>query len=137
MRLQTMVVLFCAGALLACASEEEIPATAGGTQEPAPEEAAVAPIPADEEAVVIGHLAQRARLITIYAGDHGALYTIAGADGEVLAEKIDEQQLEAMYPDLHRDLKTAIAADDASLAVDAREPITVPGDERGGSDGSD
>jgi hypothetical protein len=64
---------------------------------------------------VIGHLERREVKITIYTGNNGPLYSIMNKDGAVLADKINDQQLQAKYPELYRDLKTGIAGNDASL----------------------
>lgn len=74
--------------------------------------------PQKDESVIIGHLGKRDTIITIYAGQEGCLYTVKKKDGTVVAEKIDDKQLQAKHPDIYRDLKTGIAGSDASLMKD-------------------
>ena len=82
-----------------------------------------------DEDMLIGYLEKHGQVIAIYAGDEGPLYTIKTKDGEVIAEKIDEKQLQAKHPDLYRDLKSAVAGNDASLNKSAREPVVIFDDE--------
>lgn len=77
---------------------------------------------------VIGHLEKGGQVITIYAGEKGPLYTIKTKTGEVIAEKIDDTQLQARLPNLYRDLKNAVAGNDASLIESERELVVIIGD---------
>ena len=76
---------------------------------------------------VIGHLEKRGQVITIYAGEKGPLYTVKTKEGKIIAEKIDDTQLQARLPDLYRDLKSAVAGNDASLIGGEHEPVVIIG----------
>ena len=81
------------------------------------------------EEMLIGYLEKNGQIIAIYAGDEGPLYTIKTRKGEVVAERIDEKQFQAKHPGLYRDLKSAVAGNDASLNESAREPVVMFKDE--------
>ena len=81
------------------------------------------------EEMLIGYLEKNGQIIAVYAGDEGPLYTIKTKDGTIVAEKIDEKQLQAKHPDLYRDLQSAVAGNDASLNESARKPVVIFDDE--------
>ena len=66
-------------------------------------------------APVIGHLESRDRIITITKGPKGPLYTVKTKDGKIIAKKIDEKNLQAKYPDIYHQIKSGVAANDATL----------------------
>ena len=84
-------------------------------------------VSAGEEMPVIGHLEKSGQIITIYAGEKGPLYTVKTKEGKIIAEKIDDTQLQARLPDLYRDLKSAVAGNDASLIGGEHEPVVIIG----------
>lgn len=71
-----------------------------------------------KSAPVIGYLETRNQQITMKAG---GLYTIYTKDGEVLAEDVTLQQLEATNPSLHEILEQAIAANGRIQDVSPRD----------------
>ena len=66
-------------------------------------------VSASGDHVVIGYLEKRDRVITIKAGPHGTLYSVATKDGEVLFENLSAEQLKAEAPEIHDLLETGIA----------------------------
>ena len=66
-------------------------------------------VSANGDHVVIGYLEKRGRVITIKAGPHGTLYSVATKDGKVLFEDFSAEQLKAEAPEIHDLLETGIA----------------------------
>jgi hypothetical protein len=66
-------------------------------------------VPANSDHVVIGYLEKRDRVITIKAGPHGALYSVATKEGKVLFENLSAEQLKAKAPEIHDLFETGIA----------------------------
>ena len=70
---------------------------------------------ASTEQAVIGHLQSRNRIVTVTRGPKGVFYTIKTKDGKTLATKLGEKDLQAKYPDVYYQIKSGVAANDATL----------------------
>jgi hypothetical protein len=65
--------------------------------------------------VVIGYLQTRDKIVTISRGPKGAVYTIKTTDGKTLAARLNEKRLQAKYPEIYNQIKSGLAANDATL----------------------
>lgn len=76
--------------------------------EPAQHVHAVAP---EDPGAELMRLQMRDHVITVHsAGDVGRTFTVASADGTVLASGIDADELARAFPDLHRELEVMTAS---------------------------
>jgi hypothetical protein len=64
---------------------------------------------------VIGHMERRDTIVTIHAAKDGPRYTVRAKDGSLIVERLTEKELQAKLPDVHRDIKTGVAGNDAIL----------------------
>lgn len=64
---------------------------------------------------VIGYLHTRDKIVTIVREPNGTVYTIKTKSGKTLATRIREEDLQAKYPDVYRQVKDGRAGNDATL----------------------
>jgi hypothetical protein len=69
----------------------------------------------DRKYVVIGSLQTRDKVVTISQGAKGIVYTIKTKDGKTVAKELTEKDLQAKYPGVYRQIKSGLAANDATL----------------------
>ena len=65
--------------------------------------------------VVIGSLQSRDKVVTISQGPKGIVYTIKTKDGKTVAKELNEKDLQAKYPGIYHQVKSGLAANDATL----------------------
>ena len=62
-----------------------------------------------DEALPIGQLQTSEHWIVIHSATDGLVYTVKTHDGVVVDEQLTEQRFIALYPDLHKMVRNAIA----------------------------
>ena len=67
--------------------------------------------PADDEALSIVELAFRDHIVTIASSPQGPLFSVRTTSGEILSEKLTEDQLLAAHPKLHSHIRSSYASD--------------------------
>ncbi len=75
---------------------------------------------------VIGYLESRDKIVTIFKGPNGAVYTIKTKDGKTLDTKLSEKNLQAKYPTLYNQVKHGLAGNDATLRQTQQVPVPAP-----------
>ena len=65
--------------------------------------------------VVLGSLQSRDKVVTISQGPKGIVYTIKTKDGKTVAKELNEKDLQAKYPGIYHQIKSGLAANDATL----------------------
>lgn len=83
---------------------------------------------AAEGELPIAHLMFRDFIVTLMSSEEGPLYTVSAKDGSSVATEIDDQELQSRYPELHRNLKSAIAAPDSNSFIWAGNSLPGPRD---------
>ena len=94
--------------------------------EPQTQAQATTAIPKDTSGKVIVHIVSRNQTITVKSGDHGVVYSIRDAKGNLMLADATPQQLEQYDPQLFRQLRNYIAVQaDASEAIESSsvEPV--------------
>jgi hypothetical protein len=76
----------------------------------------------------IAHLMFRDYIVTIMSSDEGPLYTVVAKDGSSVATKIKDKALLSRYPDLHRNLKSAVADPGSNSFIWAGNSLPTPRD---------
>ena len=66
---------------------------------------------------VIVHLETRNEITTVMSGREGRVYTVKSKDGNMLEERISEQELWTKFPAIYRLLKTSYVSDGKGSAT--------------------
>jgi|WetSurMetagenome_2_1015567.scaffolds.fasta_scaffold694658_1 hypothetical protein len=67
------------------------------------------------EGVVICYLQSRNNIVAISRGPEGDVYTVKTKDGKIMAAKLNEADFQEKYPALYQQIKSSVAANDATL----------------------
>lgn len=78
-----------------------------GCKKPEPES------PSADAAPAVGVLKTTSYEITLHSTEAGPLYSVRDHDGKELATKVTKEDLAANYPDIHEELKSLWAGNDA------------------------
>ena len=68
----------------------------------------------EAELRVIVHLETRNELVNIMSGHEGLIYTVTKKDGKIIAQNLNEQELQLRLPNIYHFLKTSYAEDGRS-----------------------
>lgn len=80
---------------------------------------------ADVKPTVIGHVHHRSHKITIYAHENEERYSVYDPDGHLIAEQVDEAELLAQHPDLHKIVSEGHAGEPIMMRYD-KPSTTLP-----------